>query len=58
MLDEIGELRQAVKLIGEQLELFREQMKLKYDWNIVSYSITPLGLSDNKYDWENVKVHL
>ena len=49
--DEIAELRQAVILMGDQLELLREQMKFKCDWNFTSYCIMPLRFKDSKYDW-------
>lgn len=56
--DEIRKLRQAVKLIGEQLESLREQMKLKYDWTDITYCIMPLRLNDNKYGWKKLKMNL
>ena len=54
----IAVLRQEAILIGDQLELLREQMKWKCDWNVNSYCITCLRLNNSKYHRENVKVHL
>ena len=42
IVDETADFRQAVILIGDQLELLRKQIKLKCDWDITSYCIMPL----------------
>lgn len=45
-------------LLGDQLEILKKQIKLKCDWKVSSYSITPLILNESKYDWEKANMHL
>lgn len=58
IVNEVADLRQAVLLLGDQLETLKKQIKLKCDWNISSYCIAPLKFNESKYDWEKVKIHL
>lgn len=56
-VSEIADLRQAAILMGEQVDMPREQIKLKCDWKVTSYCVTPLKFSNSKYDWETAKMH-
>ena len=57
-MNKLAELRQAVILLGDQLEILKEQMKLKCGRNVSSYCTTLLRFNESKYDWDKVKMHL
>ena len=50
--NELTELRPTVILLEDQLEILKEQIKLKCYWNVPSYWITPLWFNESKYDWD------
>lgn len=50
IVNEIVDLRQALLLLGDQLETLMEQIKLKCDWNVTTFCITFLKINESKYN--------
>lgn len=50
IVNELAELRQAIVLLWDQLEILKQQIKLKCDWNVYCYCITPLRFNESKND--------
>lgn len=55
IVNEIVNLRQALLLLGDQLETLMEQIKVKCDWNVTTFCIITLKVNESKYNWEKVK---
>ena len=54
----MADLQQVFILPGDQVNSLQKQTRLKYDWNISSFRVTPHKYSESSFHWDKVKQHL
>ena len=54
---QMADLQQVVQL-GDQVNTLQKQIRLKCDWNITSFCVTPHKYNELSFHWDRVKQHL
>ena len=55
---QMADLQQVVILLGDQVNSLQKQIRLKCDWNITSFCVTPHKYNESSFQWDKVKQHL
>ena len=55
---QMADLQQVVILVGDQVNSLQKQIRLKCDWNITSFCVTPHKYNESSFQWDKVKQHL
>ena len=54
----MADLQQVVILLGDQVNSLQKQVRLKCEWNITSFCVTPHRYKESSFNWDKVKQHL
>ena len=55
---QMADLQQVVILLGDQVNSLQKQIRLKCDWNITSFCVTPHKYNESSFHWDKVKQHI
>ena len=55
---QMADLQQVVILLGDQVNSLQKQIRLKCDWNITFFGVTPHKYNKSSFHWDKVKQYL
>ena len=53
-----ADLQQAAIVLGDQVNSLQKQIRLKCDWNVTSFCVTPHKYNESSFHWDKVKQHV
>lgn len=55
---QMADLQQVVIPLGGQVNSLQKQIRLKCDWSVTSFCVTPHKYSESSFHWDKVKQYL
>ena len=55
---QMADLQQVAILQGDQVNSLQKQIRLKCDWNVTSFCVSPHKYNESSFHWNKVKQHL